>query len=1123
MEAIGVAASLTQLIEVTVKTVKYLNSVREASKDRAGVLREASALLPLLVNLQTQVSDAKQSETWFCCIGSLAVGNGPLDQLREALAQLTKRLKPKKGIENAARALIWTLDKAYCDELLWKIERVKSRISLALQGDTFRLAQAIKADTASLGTIGERVASIADDVTAVQHSEDVQKRQAILAWFSPLNFFNTQQDLFARREEGTGQWLIDSTEFRKWTSGMDRILCCPGIPGAGKSILASVVVDFLRKDLVKTGPTGVAAIYCNFKERELQTSENLLAGACVQLMNDSSEPLSTTLVKLYEIHSRTKTRPTCKEILEVFDSIARSLNNVYVVVDALDECSGEVRTILLSRLEALPDNVKLMVTTRHIEEIIYKYRDSLRIEVRATDIDLKTYIKSRIATNGRLMRHVQDHPALEQQICERVTTKAEGMFLAAKLHVDSLSTKTSVKLLKKALENLSSTLDELYDDAIQRIDTQSQDDRQLARKALRWVAYTYRPLGVLALQEAVAIEPGEDNFDHEGKPPLGLILDVCTGLLTADEENEIVRLVHYTAQDYFDKLAVSSSQDAHALIAGDCITYLSYKSFQMDDPSANEGAPYLLLAYASTFWATHAMARRTPELDAQIQRYLASNPRVCLRTIEEHDRFRFSNANPDFILSRLQTCHGSGVAAFFGLHAELRVSLKHMVDIDQSVYFQDSALHLAARNDKVQTVHILLDHGADIENKNVEEDTPLHVAVGVKALAVARVLISRGANVMAEDCHFMIPFTRVSWSSPRPFLEYLLAAGTTLEHGHLLDISSLTESIIDKDDIPTFQWLCESVPEAPVTTSIQSTTFVYAAQQGSAYFVNRMLEWGADINSKDWRGDTALHAAFFNSRQLVVMRSLLDHGIDVNCQNETQQTALHRAAETGSEEGLNLLMMYNPDVNKQDHVGFTPLFAAIESYHGNAALILLRSGADPNIRDVNGMTALHIASARGNSMVVQALLEYAATVESRSMFTLTAAYEWLRVPKARYSASDCLLVVAVRQCLRIQLFAPPSKSRPHKHLRSNLLRRARFLEWKVWAKGMTALDIAMLRSDENVIHMLKPLMELTADPGNVVSDEYLCDIFGMSTMSEIQEELLRRERREENSRRGLYP
>ena len=183
----------------------------------------------------------------------------------------------------------------------------------------------------------------------------------------------------------------------------------------------------MRKDLVRTSPTGVAAIYCNFKERELQSPENLLAGACVQLISDSSVPLSTTLVKLYETHSKTKARPTCKEILEVFDGITRSLNTVHIIVDALDECSGEVRTILLSRLEALPDNVKLMVTTRHVEEVIYKYRDSLRIEVRATDIDLMTYIKSRIATNGRLMRHVQDHPALEQQICERVTTRAEGM------------------------------------------------------------------------------------------------------------------------------------------------------------------------------------------------------------------------------------------------------------------------------------------------------------------------------------------------------------------------------------------------------------------------------------------------------------------------------------------------------------------------------------------------------------------------------------------------------------------------------------------------------------------------------------------------------------------------
>lgn len=229
MEAVGLTASLAQLINITAKTIKYLNSVREASKDRANLFQEASSLLPLLVSLQAQVNDAKQSEPWFHEVKLLGVENGPLDQLREALVQLTAKLKPKHGVDKAARAFIWTFDKAYCESVLHKIERVKSRTALALQRDTFKLAQAIKADTAGIEPVGRRVEAVAEDLQTIRLGEDLQKRQKILEWFSPLNFFKTQQDIFARKQEGTGQWLIDSPAFQNWLSGLDRTLCCPGI------------------------------------------------------------------------------------------------------------------------------------------------------------------------------------------------------------------------------------------------------------------------------------------------------------------------------------------------------------------------------------------------------------------------------------------------------------------------------------------------------------------------------------------------------------------------------------------------------------------------------------------------------------------------------------------------------------------------------------------------------------------------------------------------------------------------------------------------------------------------------------------------------------------------------
>lgn len=229
MEIVGVTASLGQLIEITAKTIKYLNSVKEASKDRANLFQEVSSLLPLLVSLQAQVTEAKQSEPWFQEVKLLGIEDGPLDQLREGLVQLTAKLKPKQGTDKAARAFLWTFDKAYCESVLHKIERVKSRTALALQRDTFKLAQAIKADTAGIDSVGQRVEAVADDLQAIRLGKDLQKRQEILEWFSPLNFFKTQQDVFARKQEGTGQWLIDSPEFQTWLSGPDCTLCCPGM------------------------------------------------------------------------------------------------------------------------------------------------------------------------------------------------------------------------------------------------------------------------------------------------------------------------------------------------------------------------------------------------------------------------------------------------------------------------------------------------------------------------------------------------------------------------------------------------------------------------------------------------------------------------------------------------------------------------------------------------------------------------------------------------------------------------------------------------------------------------------------------------------------------------------
>jgi hypothetical protein len=56
-----------------------------------------------------------------------------------------------------------------------------------------------------------------------------EERRAIVNWLSPLNFFKKQKDVFSSRQEGTGEWLLESKDFKDWVSDTGKTLWCPGI------------------------------------------------------------------------------------------------------------------------------------------------------------------------------------------------------------------------------------------------------------------------------------------------------------------------------------------------------------------------------------------------------------------------------------------------------------------------------------------------------------------------------------------------------------------------------------------------------------------------------------------------------------------------------------------------------------------------------------------------------------------------------------------------------------------------------------------------------------------------------------------------------------------------------
>ena len=122
-----------------------------------------------------------------------------------------------------------------------------------------------------------------DNVAKVIKRQDQQEHKEVLDWLTPIDYAAQQSDFISRRQAGTGQWLLDSTEYRQWIATAKEALFCPGIPGARKTILTSIIVNDLLERFPADGLTAVYYIYCNFRRTEEQKLDDLLGSLLKQL------------------------------------------------------------------------------------------------------------------------------------------------------------------------------------------------------------------------------------------------------------------------------------------------------------------------------------------------------------------------------------------------------------------------------------------------------------------------------------------------------------------------------------------------------------------------------------------------------------------------------------------------------------------------------------------------------------------------------------------------------------------------------------------------------------------------------------------------------------------------
>lgn len=362
----------------------------------------------VLLDVEVVLSDRELRNEQEAELKQIANGCGNvLDQLEHTLDEYDE-LKSGHGSVSKRVKRMWK-------RLKWEPEDIK------------QLRSRISTNIGLLNAFTSRLTR--DNVVTLVRSREDQDRQTILDWITPIDYALQQSDFISQRQPGTGQWLLDSAEFKAWVEIDKRTLFCPGIPGAGKTILTSIVVEELFTRFENDGNIGIAYLYCNYRQQHEQNLEDLFASLLKQFIQEQPS-IPDSVKTLYDRHKDKRTRPSLGEILGNLQTVAAAYSRVFIIVDALDECqiSDGCQQRFLSDLFNLQARceVNLFATSRPIPSIEKEFEGNSNLEIRASEEDMRRYLEGHMF---RLPRFVARSLELQEEIKTDIVNAVDGMYV----------------------------------------------------------------------------------------------------------------------------------------------------------------------------------------------------------------------------------------------------------------------------------------------------------------------------------------------------------------------------------------------------------------------------------------------------------------------------------------------------------------------------------------------------------------------------------------------------------------------------------------------------------------------------------------------------------------------
>ena len=491
------------------------------------------------------------------------------------------------------------------------------------------------------------------------------------------------------------------------------------------------------------------------------------------------------------------------------------------------------------------------------------------------------------------------------------------------------------------------------------------------------VACTFRPLTIFELQHATQIQilgPDDEDLGEDDLPSPDLVLAVCAGLIIRDERG-IVRLVHPSTQEYFNRRRSSIFPMAHHEITIACMRCLSLKAIAKKLSTvfltaitmsvdqirhAHSGTvdlrqQYPLLFYASTEWRSHA------------RKHIEETPS--------------SEIDGDYWETLLELLNETGImsyAANFGINC---IDIMLLVKFDESSEGMSqpwTALYWSSHSGRLITTECHMSKKFLTGKKNL--DTPLLENSKSSSLQLARAMKDI-ATLNSQDVREwrLIPsLLNGTNATHAPLMRRLLSHGAELKPRSKEETANLWQAAADNGRTDVAEILLSSGFQPNAEDYRGHTPLFRAASCGHTDMIKMLVSNGADINALDRSSRTALfHAALFGHE--VVVDALIAHGAKVDARDREGCTALCFISKSETKhpdlDVVRCLLLHGADVNAVDNNGNSPLdYAAIASELGLVEMLIANGAVFNSMTIPSGPTVLACAVTRGKIRLAKRLI-----------------------------------------------------------------------------------------------------------------------------------------------------